>query len=83
MHSVLALLTGGEQAGLLRAAERVMHELGVPLEAERRLCRLCDLEACGRARGRCPVIAGQTGGSGRRRGARGSVRPIDLPISES
>ena len=79
MHSVLLLLTAGEQERLLQVAERVMHELGVPPEAERRLCRLCDLEACGRARGRCPVLAGQTRGPGRRRGERSSIRP---PISE-
>jgi MarR family transcriptional repressor of emrRAB len=66
MHSVLALLTDGEQATLLRAAERALHELGVVPDAERRLCRLCDLEACARNRGRCPVIAGQTRGSRRR-----------------
>jgi DNA-binding MarR family transcriptional regulator len=77
MHSVLALLTAGEQEALMRAAERVMHELGVAPEAERRLCRLCDLEACGRGRGRCPVIAGTTQGPGRRRGSRGSVRPVE------
>jgi MarR family transcriptional regulator, negative regulator of the multidrug operon emrRAB len=55
MHSVMALLTAGEQASLVRAAERVMRELGAVDEAERRLCRLCDLEVCGR--GRCPVAA--------------------------
>jgi DNA-binding MarR family transcriptional regulator len=75
IHSVLALLTADQQGALVGVAERVMHELGVPAEAERRLCRLCDLEACGRARGRCPVIAGQTRGPGRRRGERGSMRP--------
>jgi MarR family transcriptional repressor of emrRAB len=57
MHSLLALLTAGEQAALIRAAERAMRELGVPDEAERRRCRLCDLEACGRGRGRCPAVA--------------------------
>jgi MarR family transcriptional regulator, negative regulator of the multidrug operon emrRAB len=64
MHSVVALLTAGEQKGLMRAAEHAMRELGVAPEAERRLCRLCDLEACQRQRGRCPVMTGQTRGSG-------------------
>ena len=77
MHSVTALLTAGEQEALVRAAERVMHELGVVPDAERRLCRLCDLDACQRGRGRCPVMAGRREGPGRRRGARGSVRPMN------
>jgi DNA-binding MarR family transcriptional regulator len=77
MYSVAALLTAGEQEALMRAAERVMHELGVELDAERRLCRLCDLEACQRRRGRCPVMAGRRQGPGRRRGTRGSVRPVE------
>ena len=72
MHSVLALLTTGEQGALVRVAERVMHELGVADHAEGRLCRLCDLEACGAARGRCPVLAGQDVG---RAAARLSVVP--------
>jgi MarR family transcriptional regulator, negative regulator of the multidrug operon emrRAB len=59
MHSVLALLTAGEQDAIARGAERVLRSLGRPAEAEPRLCRMCDLEACGRPRGRCPVIAGQ------------------------
>jgi hypothetical protein len=52
MHSVLALLTDGEQDALTRVARRV---LGAAPEAEPRLCRLCDREACGRRHGQCPV----------------------------
>ena len=77
MHSVVALLTAGEHEALMRAAERVLHELGVAPEAERWLCRLCDLDACQRGRGRCPVMAGRRQGSGRRRGSRGPVRPVE------
>jgi DNA-binding MarR family transcriptional regulator len=55
MHSVLTLLTGGEQEALARSATRVLGRLGASPEAEPRLCRLCDLNACGRSRGRCPV----------------------------
>jgi MarR family transcriptional repressor of emrRAB len=58
MHSVLSLLTAGEQEALERVAERVLRRLGAEPEAEPRLCRLCDLDACGRSRGRCPVMAG-------------------------
>jgi hypothetical protein len=59
MHSVLALLTSGEQDAAGRIAERVLGELGADPDAEGRLCRLCDLEACGRPRGQCPVTAGR------------------------
>src|SRR4051794_2980677 len=57
MHSVLALLTAGEQEAIGRVAERVLRRMGEVPEAEPRLCRLCDLEACGRRRGRCPVVS--------------------------
>jgi MarR family transcriptional regulator, negative regulator of the multidrug operon emrRAB len=52
MHSVLALVTDGEQDALTRVARRV---LGAAPEAEPRLCRLCDRAACGRRHGQCPV----------------------------
>ena len=55
MHLVLALLTDGEQAVLARLTTHVLHRLGAAPEAELRLCRLCDLEACGRSRGDCPI----------------------------
>ena len=63
MQSLLALLTGDQQAALVDAAEWVLAALGANPAAERRVCRLCDVEACGRARGRCPVAQGTgTGG---------------------
>jgi hypothetical protein len=52
MHSVLTLLTSDQQAGIVAGAEAVLSQLAA---GEGRVCRLCDLEACGRARGRCPV----------------------------
>jgi MarR family transcriptional repressor of emrRAB len=52
MHSILVLLTPDQQTALTEIASRV---LASSSEAEGRLCRLCDLEACGRSRGRCPV----------------------------
>jgi MarR family transcriptional regulator, negative regulator of the multidrug operon emrRAB len=56
MHSMLAELTDVQRAGLVAAAEQILGELGSVPGVERRLCRLCDLESCGRARGRCPVV---------------------------
>jgi MarR family transcriptional repressor of emrRAB len=56
MASVLSLLTDDQQAELVRHAELILTRLGAAPEAERRLCRLCDLEACGRSHGHCPVV---------------------------
>jgi MarR family transcriptional repressor of emrRAB len=55
MHSVLALLTDDQRHALNQLAEQV---LAADPEAERRVCRLCDLEACGRSRRRCPFRSG-------------------------
>jgi MarR family transcriptional regulator, negative regulator of the multidrug operon emrRAB len=55
LHFALDVLTDDQQADLARLAGLVLGALGGPPGAERRLCRLCDLEACGRSRGRCPV----------------------------
>lgn len=52
MHSLLSLLTDDQQFALVDVAHTVLSELAA---AEGRVCRLCDLEACGRSRGRCPV----------------------------
>ena len=55
MHEALSVLTADQQADLARLAGLVLGALAAPAGAERRLCRLCDLEACGRSRGECPV----------------------------
>jgi DNA-binding MarR family transcriptional regulator len=52
VHSMLGVLTDDQQAALVAAAQAVLSELGPD---EGRVCRLCDLEACGRSRGSCPV----------------------------
>jgi DNA-binding MarR family transcriptional regulator len=52
VHSVLSLLTVDQQGDLVEVARAVLSELGTE---EGRVCRLCDLEACGRSTGRCPV----------------------------
>src|SRR5262249_20709544 len=52
---IVALLTDAQQDALVEVAERVLGELGRARDAEARVCRLCDLEACGRSRGDCPV----------------------------
>jgi MarR family transcriptional repressor of emrRAB len=55
VQSILAPLDRAEREALAQLAERMLREQGVAEGAERRLCRLCDREACGRPRGRCPV----------------------------
>jgi MarR family transcriptional repressor of emrRAB len=55
MHSLLVLLTDGEQQAIARVAARILRQLGHAPGAESQLCRLCDLDACGRSRGACPV----------------------------
>jgi DNA-binding MarR family transcriptional regulator len=55
LQFALALLTDDQQDVLRDLAERLLGELGADRDAEARLCRLCDLEACGRSRGECPV----------------------------
>jgi DNA-binding MarR family transcriptional regulator len=60
MHSLLSLLTDDQQAELSDLAGRLLRELAAEPAAEGRLCRICDLEACGRSRGRCPVARRRT-----------------------
>jgi DNA-binding MarR family transcriptional regulator len=55
LQFIVALLTDDQQVALEELAERVLSELGATPGVEARVCRLCDLEACGRSRGRCPV----------------------------
>ena len=57
MQSLLALLTDGQRSAMMAATEQILRELGAGADAERRLCRLCDTEACRRPRGECPVVS--------------------------
>jgi MarR family transcriptional repressor of emrRAB len=52
VQSVVALLTDDQRAALTQIAERAVTGIAADPGAERRLCRLCDPEACGRS---CPV----------------------------
>jgi DNA-binding MarR family transcriptional regulator len=55
LETALAGLPAGDRAALVRAAERMLPQLVDSPDAERRICRLCDTDTCGRPRGRCPV----------------------------
>jgi MarR family transcriptional repressor of emrRAB len=56
LQLAVSLLTGDQQRELADLAALIL--AGRP-EVERRLCRLCDLDACGRSRGACPVAPGR------------------------
>jgi MarR family transcriptional repressor of emrRAB len=55
LQVLLGLLTDDQERMLSDVMERLLTELGRDRAAEPRVCRLCDLEACGRSRGECPV----------------------------
>ena len=57
VEAALAGLPAGDRAALVRAAEQVLPHLLDRRDDEFRICRLCDTDACGRPRGRCPVQA--------------------------
>jgi DNA-binding MarR family transcriptional regulator len=55
LANFLVVLTDDQQAVVAELLEALLGGLARDGEAERRICRLCDLESCGRSRGRCPV----------------------------
>jgi MarR family transcriptional repressor of emrRAB len=56
LQVLLGLLTDDQRAAAVELVEALLGAVGRGGEAEPRVCRLCDLEACGRSRGRCPVV---------------------------
>lgn len=57
MQSLLALLTDDQRGAAVAIAEQILAQAGTTEAAGHRVCRLCDLEACGRRGGLCPVSA--------------------------
>jgi DNA-binding MarR family transcriptional regulator len=57
LELALALLTSDQQRELGVLIDAILRGLAAEPDAERRLCRLCDLGACGRRRGECPVTS--------------------------
>ena len=55
LHDGLAVLSGDERRQFGDLAGRVLAGMVRPPGATRWICRLCDLEACGRPQGECPV----------------------------
>lgn len=51
-------LSGTERRTLSRLLEKLLRPLPATLPGAHRICRLCDPDACGHERGRCPVTQG-------------------------
>jgi MarR family transcriptional repressor of emrRAB len=55
LEATLAALTPAERASLEALHEKLLAGLAGDRASARRICRLCDLDACGHFRGACPI----------------------------
>jgi DNA-binding MarR family transcriptional regulator len=58
LGDVLGALSAAEQEQLTRLHEKLLAQLPEDVPAAARVCRLCDVHACGHYDGRCPVTQG-------------------------
>jgi MarR family transcriptional regulator, negative regulator of the multidrug operon emrRAB len=58
LDDVLGALTAAEHDELTRLHEKILAKLPEDVPAARRVCRFCDVHACGHYDGRCPVTQG-------------------------
>jgi MarR family transcriptional regulator, negative regulator of the multidrug operon emrRAB len=58
LNDVLVALTAAEREELTRLHEKLLAQLPEDVPAARRVCRFCDVHACGHYDGRCPVTQG-------------------------
>jgi MarR family transcriptional repressor of emrRAB len=58
LGQVLGTLSAVEQKELTRLHEKLLAQLPEDVPAARRVCRFCDVHACGHYDGRCPVTQG-------------------------
>jgi DNA-binding MarR family transcriptional regulator len=58
LAGVLGLLSAAEQRELTRLHEKLLARLPAGVPAARRVCRFCDVRACGHYDGLCPVTRG-------------------------
>jgi MarR family transcriptional repressor of emrRAB len=58
LGKVLGALTAAEQEELTRLHEKLLAQLPEDVPAAGRICRFCDVHACGHYDGRCPVTQG-------------------------
>ena len=58
LRGITGALTGSEQRELARLHEKLLRSLPDSRKAAGRICRFCDVPACGHYEGRCPVTQG-------------------------
>jgi len=58
LGEVLGVLSADEQNELTRLHEKLLSQLPDDVRGARRVCRFCDVHACGHYDGRCPVTQG-------------------------
>jgi MarR family transcriptional repressor of emrRAB len=58
LAGVLSALSQAEQRELTRLHEKLLARLPDGVPSARRVCRFCDVQACGHEDGRCPVTLG-------------------------
>jgi Mn-dependent DtxR family transcriptional regulator len=58
LAEVLSPLSDAERGELTRLHEKLLAELPDGVPGARRVCRFCDVHACGHHEGRCPVTQG-------------------------
>jgi hypothetical protein len=58
LSNVLGVLSAAEREQLTRLHEKVLANLPEDVPAAARVCRFCDVHACGHYDGRCPVTQG-------------------------
>jgi hypothetical protein len=58
LNEVLGALTAAERDQLTRLHEKLLAQLPEDVPAAARVCRFCDVHACGHYDGRCPVTQG-------------------------
>ena len=64
LEDVLGALTRAERETLTALHEKLLAGLTTDRRSARRLCRLCDPEACGHHRGTCPVTEARIASAG-------------------
>ena len=58
LAGVLGVLSAAEQRELTRLHEKLLARIPDGVPDARRVCRYCDVHACGHSDGRCPVTRG-------------------------
>ena len=64
LADALSALDGGERELLTQLNEKLLAGLTSDRASARRICRLCDVEACGHERGTCPVTRAASASAG-------------------